>query len=139
MENIRKIISENQEEFNRMVINFIESKTPKSVKPKKKPKTIAHFTALGKEYNSDIFTNNYTDFLKDISNIHGVELFKQTIGTFFVKDNIREFTDNTKAKSTIVNLKQGGYVSCYSSTNQKMEHIKEIAKKLRIPVVFQTK
>lgn len=139
MEKIKKIILENQEEFNQMVINFIESKTPKTVKQKKKPKTIAHFTALGKEYNSDIFTNNYTEFLKDISNIHGVELFKQTIGTFFVKDNIREFTDNTKSKSTIVNLKQGGYVSCYSSTNQKMEHINEIAKKLKIPVVFQTK
>lgn len=139
MENIRKIISENQEEFNQMIINFIESKTPKAVKPKKKPKTISHFTALGKEYNSDIFTKNYTDFLKDISNIHGVELFKQTIGTFFVKDNIREFTDNTKSKSTIVNLNQGGFVSCYSSTSQKMEHINEIAKKLKIPVVFQTK
>jgi hypothetical protein len=139
MENIRKIISENQEEFNQMVINFIESKNPKAVKQKKKPKTICHFSALGKEYDSDIFTNNYTDFLKDISNIHGVELFKQTIGTFFVKDNIREFTDNTKSKSSIINLNQGGYVSCYSSTSQKMEHINEITKKLKIPVVFQTK
>lgn len=122
-----------------MVINFIQSKIPNSKKQKKKPKTICHFNVLGKEYNSDIFTNNYTQFLQDISNIYGIDLFKQTIGTFFVKDNIREFTDNTKSKSSIVNLNQGGYVSCYSSTSQKMEHINEIAKKLKIPVVFQTK
>ena len=139
MENIRKIISENQEEFNQIVIDFIESKTPKPSKPKKRSKIISHFTALGKDYNSDIFTNNYKNFLMDISNIHGVELFKETIGTFFVKDNIRDFTEVTKSRSTIINLSQGGFVSCYSSTEKKLEHINNISKKLKIPVVFNTK
>lgn len=139
MENIRKIITANQEEFNQMVIDFIESKSPKPSKQKKKPKTIAHFSALGKDYNSDIFTNNYKNFLKDISNFHGVKLFKETIGTFFVKDNIGDFTEVTKSKSSIINLNQGGYVSCYSSTAKKLEHINNISKKLKIPVVFNTK
>ena len=136
MENIKKIIQENQEEFMAMVMDFVEKKqAPKKETQRKQPKTICHFTALGKTYDSDVFTKNYTGFLTDVSNLHGYELFRKAIPTF-TKRNMSDFTGSALNKTSFVKLNNGGFVSCYSSTSQKMEHIKNICKELNVPVVF---
>ena len=137
MKTIKQIIIENQDEFNEMVIKFIENKIDNETvqKTKKSPKTICHFTALGKRYDSNIFTDNYTQFLLDVSSFHGYGLFQKTIGSF-IKENINDFTDVTKEKSSIIPLKNGGYVSCYSSTERKLKHISNVCDELSIPVSF---
>ena len=137
MKTIKQIITENQDEFNEMIIKFIENKMePETIqKNKKAPKTICHFTALGKRYDSNVFTDNYTQFLLDVSSFQGYGLFQKTLGTF-IKENINDFTDVTKEKSSIVPLKNGGYVSCYSSTERKLKHISNVCEELSIPVSF---
>ena len=137
MKTIKQIIAENQDEFNEIIIKFIEDKMESETNQKNKraPKTICHFTALGKRYNSNIFTDNYTQFLLDVSSFQGYGLFQKTLGTF-IKENINEFTDVTKEKSSIIPLKNGGYVSCYSSTERKLKHINNVCDELSIPVSF---
>jgi hypothetical protein len=137
MESIKQIIAENQDEFNEIIIKFIENKMQSKTnqKNKKAPKTICHFTTLGKRYDSNIFTDNYTQFLLDVSSFQGYGLFQKTLGTF-IKENINEFTDVTKEKSSIIPLKNGGYVSCYSSTERKLKHINNVCDELSIPVSF---
>ena len=137
MKTIKQIIAENQDEFNEIIIKFIEDKMESETNQKNKraPKTICHFTALGKRYNSNIFTDNYTQFLLDVSSFQGYGLFQKTLGTF-IKENINEFTDVTKENSSIIPLKNGGYVSCYSSTERKLKHINNVCDELSIPVSF---
>jgi hypothetical protein len=133
MKNMEKIIRDNQEEFMTMVINFINEKVDNG--PKKAPKTVCFFTALGKVYNSKVFKNNYEEFLMDLSKIQGYGLFKKVLRGF-IKESVNEFSDNTKDKSTIIRLYNGGYVSTYSSTEKKMDHINELCKELSIKVNF---
>lgn len=136
MKTIKQILMENQDEFNKMIIEFIENKMEDEPveKFKKTPKTICHFTTLGKRYGSNVFTDNYTKFLLDVSSFQGYGLFQKTLGTF-IKENINDFTDSTKEKS-IIPLRNGGYVSCYSSTELKLKHINNVCNELSIPVSF---
>jgi hypothetical protein len=133
MKIIEKTIRENQEEFMNMVINFVNKKMED--KPKRAPKTICYFNVLGKEYNSKIFTENYKHFLNDVSNIHDYNIFEKSLKSFVNKD-INKFSNNAITKSSVVKLNNGGYVSCHSSTQMKMNHIKTICKELNVPVMF---
>ena len=133
MKNIEKTIKENQEEFMNMVINFVNKKMED--KPKRTPKTICSFNVLGKEYNSKIFTENYKHFLNDVSNIHDYNIFEKSLKSFVNKD-INKFSNNAITKSSVVKLNNGGYVSCHSSTQMKMKHIKTICEELNVPVMF---
>jgi len=133
MKSIRQIITDNQEEFNEMIINFLTEKgneVPQPIKSrikqrKKKPKTVCHFMVEDKSYNSNVFTDNYREFLTDISKTNQYELFVKTLGTF-TKFKLNDFTDVTREKATVIKLKCGGFVSTYSSTKMKMEHVKNI-------------
>lgn len=137
MKSIRQIITDNQEEFNEMIINFLTEKGEEvpqtiksSVKQKKKAtKTVCHFSVMGKKYNSNVFTDNYREFLTDISKVNNYELFEKTLGSF-TKFNLNDFTNVAREKATVIKLKCGGYVSTYSSTKIKMEHVKNICDEL---------
>mgnify|MGYP000017314027 FL=1 len=137
MKSIRQIITDNQEEFNEMIINFLTEKgneVPQPIKSrikqrKKKPKTVCHFMVEDKSYNSNVFTDNYREFLTDISKGNDYELFKKTLGTF-IKYRLNDFTNVTREKATVIKLKCGGFVSTYSSTKMKMEHVKNICEEL---------
>jgi cyclophilin family peptidyl-prolyl cis-trans isomerase len=118
---IEKVIKENQEEFMDMVIKFVKEKT--SVKQKKSPKTICHFYALGKTYDSNIFARNYEDFLVDTSKILGYDGFKEVLKGF-VRKGENEFPVSHKGKTSMVKLNNGGVVSCYSGTPKKLKHIR---------------
>lgn len=146
MKSIRQIITDNQEEFNEMIINFLTEKGEEvpqtiksSVKQKKKAtKTVCHFSVMGKKYNSNVFTDNYREFLTDISKVNNYELFEKTLGTF-TKFNLNDFTNVTREKATVIKLKCGGYVSTYSSTKMKMEHVKNICDELGYKVIYNIK
>ena len=146
MKSIRQIITDNQEEFNEMIINFLTEKGEEvpqtiksSVKQKKKAtKTVCHFSVMGKKYNSNVFTDNYREFLTDISKVNNYELFEKTLGSF-TKFNLNDFTNVTREKATVIKLKCGGYVSTYSSTKMKMEHVKNICDELGYKVIYNIK
>ena len=146
MKSIRQIITDNQEEFNEMIINFLTEKGEEvpqtiksSVKQKKKAtKTVCHFSVMGKKYNSNVFTDNYREFLTDISKVNNYELFEKTLGSF-TKFNLNDFTNVTREKATVIKLKCGGYVSTYSSTKIKMEHVKNICDELGYKVNYNIK
>jgi hypothetical protein len=133
MKNVERIIRDNQEEFMTMVINFINDKSDN--KQKKAPKTICFFSVLGKTYDNKVFARNYEEFLMDVSKIHEYPLFKKVLRGF-IKESLNEFSDNTTARITPIKLYNGGYVSTYSPTEKKMEHIKELCEELGIKVNF---
>lgn len=133
MKNVERIIRDNQEEFMTMVINFINDKSDN--KQKKAPKTICFFNVLGKTYDNKVFVRNYEEFLMDISKIHGYPLFKKVLRGF-IKENMNDFSDNTTVRITPIKLYNGGYVSTYSSTDKKIDHIKELCTELGIKVDF---
>ena len=146
MKSIRQIITDNQGEFNEMIINFLTQKgneVPQPIKSsvkqrKKTPKTVCHFKVMGKKYDSNVFTDNYREFLTDISKGNDYELFEKTLGTF-TKYNLNDFTNTTREKATVIKLKCGGFVSTYSSTKMKMEHVKNICDELGYNVNFNIK
>jgi len=146
MKNIKQIITENQEEFNEMIVNFFTEKgneVPQPIKSrikqkKKAPKTVCHFTVMGKKYNSNVFTDNYREFLNDISKTNQYELFEKTLGTF-IKYQLNDFTNVTREKATVIELKCNGFVSTYSSTKMKMQHIKNICDELGYKVSYNIK
>lgn len=133
MKNIEQIIKENQEEFMGMVISFVNKKG--EVQKKKAPKTICHFIAFGKKYTSNIFSNNYKQLLKDVSNIHGYDTFK-TVLKSFVEMDINNFSPSKRDKTQLIYLNNGAIVSSYSSTRIKRQHIQGICDVLNVPVEF---
>jgi hypothetical protein len=134
MSPIEKVIKENQEEFMDMVIKFVNEKT--SVKQKKSPKTICHFHALGKTYDSNIFARNYENFLVDTSKILGYDGFKQILKGF-VRKGENEFPKSHKGKTVMVKLNNGGVVTCYSGTSKKLEHIRGLCDVMGITLTMK--
>ena len=106
-------------------VNEVISKLYNDKFPRKDKKRIFKFKVLGKEYNSDVFTRNYVDFIKDISKIHTYEMFKNTN----IKSYISKSDDNMKQSHKIGD---GFFVTSYSSTNLKISHIKDICEFLNI-------
>jgi|688.fasta_scaffold377262_2 hypothetical protein len=133
MNDIEKMIDENQAEIISYLKNLLVPKTED--KPKRTPKTMCSINVLGKIYDSTIFTENYTQFLKDISNIHEYSIFKKSLMSHIKRDP-SEFSNNATTKSSIVELNNGGYVSCHSSTQIKIKHIEKMCKLINVPVIF---
>jgi hypothetical protein len=127
-------IEDNKEELSAIIVKFFEGKT-ETPKKNKAPKTVCHFNVLGKKYNSNIFVKNYENFLNDVSNIHKYDLFKKTMKGY-VNTDINQFPQSVLTKSTIIKLNNGVFVSTYSATLQKMEHIKNICDTINVPVTF---
>lgn len=111
-----------------IVENFVNTKYDEIFK--RKDKTIFHFKALGKIYDSDVFTNNYINFLKDVSKIHGCDFFEKCIPNSFVSKSPYEFSDSKIKRRQVVNVSENFYVSTYSSTEAKISHIKNICNML---------
>jgi hypothetical protein len=128
---LEKTIRDNQDEFINMVINFVNQKT--TTKQKKSSKTILHFQALGKTYDSDIFTRNYTQFLMDVSKILSYDEMKPFLNCFLRKTE-NEFPESHNDNSSKFQINNGGFVSTYSSTEKKIEHIKGLCGNLGINI-----
>jgi len=101
-------------------INEIINKLYKEKFPHKKgDKTVYKFKTMGINYESNIFTKNYVNFLKDVSKLHPYQMFESTT----LKNYISESNVNIKQSHKITD---GFYVSGYSSTDRKIKHIKEL-------------
>ena len=74
MNKLEKLIEKYPNEINEIIDRIYDEKFPK-----KNKKTIFKFKTLGKVYSDDVFTKNYVNFIKDISQIHPYEMFKNTL------------------------------------------------------------
>ena len=133
MSQIEKTIVENQNEINKFLVKLFEEKNKvklfeekNKVKKRKASKMIYHFNVLGETYNSDIFVDNYRDFLLNVSKILDCNKFEILPNGYF-KKNKYEFTKSYR-KSSIVELHNGIFVSTHSGSEEKLKHIEKICK-----------
>lgn len=131
MDKIRKLLQEHNQEFLEMVDNFYDEKYPS-----KKGKTLCTFKVAGKHYNSDIFTKNYRSFLNDLSTSMGGKAFKRVLGRY-VEFNPDDFPKSVIQRGQYENVNGVFYISTYSSTETKINHIKDLCEFLDIPLVLE--
>ena len=94
-------------------------------KPTKEKKTMYKFSAMGKMYDSNIVTRNYVEFIKDISNIHPYEMFKNSVVKCYISN-----TDVGMKQSNKIN--DNFYITGYSCTDRKIKQIEELCEFLDI-------
>ena len=136
MKSIKQIIEDNRDEFDQLVADFILEKTEEGEKKTKAPKTICHFTTLGRAFNSNKFTENYENFLHYISVLPiSEEVYYKALGTF-VTDDITTFPTSL-SKSGVIYLSNNLKVSTHSSTEKKMEHIAKLGDELNLHIDFK--
>jgi hypothetical protein len=131
MEKINRLLNEHKQEFLEMVDNFYDEKYPS-----KKGKTLCTFKVAGKHYNSDIFTKNYRSFLNDLSTSMGGKAFKRVLGRY-VEFNPDDFPKSVIQRGQYENVNGVFYISTYSSTETKINHIKDLCEFLDIPLVLE--
>ena len=107
IEDLYKFLSDIQN--NKMVIK----KSPKQ------KKTLFKFSAMGKLYDSNIVTTNYVEFIKDLSQIHPYEMFKNSIVKCYISN-----TDVGMKQPNKIN--DNFYITSYSSTSRKIKHIEDL-------------
>lgn len=122
MNKLEKLIEKYPNEINEIIDRLYDEKFPK-----KNKKTIFKFKTLGKVYSDDVFTKNYVNFIKDISQIHPYEMFENTL----IKSYISKSADGMEQAHKI---KDGFYVTSYSSTNLKIKHVNDICDLLEIKI-----
>ena len=126
MEKIKKLLDEHYDEFMDIVDLLYDEKYPS-----KKPKTICFLTVLGKKYNSDIFTKNYKSFLNDITKMVGGKVFKHVLERY-VEFNPNDFPKSVIRKNQYTNINNVFYLSTYSSTETKINHVVKLCDYLDI-------
>ena len=131
MEKIEKLLKEHKQEFLEMVDNLYDEKYPS-----KKGKTLCTFKVAGKHYNSDIFTKNYRLFLNDLSTSMGPKAFKKVLGRY-VEFDPNDFPKSVTQRGQYENVNGAFYVSTYSSTETKINHIKDLCEFLDIPLELE--
>jgi hypothetical protein len=131
MNKIEKLLREHNEEFTQMVNEFYDEKYPS-----KKSKTICRFKVGGKDYNSDIFTKNYREFLNDLTQTIGGNVFKKVLGNY-VKFDPSEFSASIIQKNQYDNINDVFYVSTYTDTDKKLKHITDLCEYLDIPLQLE--
>lgn len=102
-----------------------------SFKPKRSEPEVCKFKFNGVEFNSDNFTENYINFLEYFIQINnefrnvGITITARSLGRFFAY-NIDKLPTSSVKKKRYVKIFNLFYVSTYSSTEQKINHIKKI-------------
>jgi hypothetical protein len=128
MDKIEKLLREHNEEFTQMVNDFYDEKYPS-----KKSKTICNFKAAGKYYNSNVFTKNYREFLTDLTQLIGKNVFIKVLKSS-VKLDPREFSPSVRKKGQYDNINDVFYISTYTGTDKKIKHITDLCEYLDIPL-----
>jgi hypothetical protein len=121
MDKFKTLLENYPDEVNEIINKLYYNKFPN----KRDKKTIFKFKVMGKNYDSDIFTKNYIEFIKDISNIHPYEMFNNSV----VKGYISKTYEGMKQSHKI---KDDFYITGYSPTNRKINHIKKLCDLLEI-------
>ena len=122
MNKLEKLIENYPNEINEIIDRIYDEKFPK-----KNKKTIFKFKTLGKNYSDEVFTKNYVNFIKDISQIHPYEMFENTL----IKSYISRSSDGMEQ---VHKIKEGFYITSYSSTKLKINHINDICDLLEIKI-----
>ena len=121
MDKFKTLLENYPDEVNEIINKLYYNKFPN----KRDKKTIFKFKAMGKNYDSDIFTKNYIEFMKDISNIHPYEMFNNSVVKCYISKTYEGMKQSHKIKDDF-------YITGYSSTNRKINHIKELCGLLEI-------
>ena len=121
MEKLELLMEKYPNDVMEVIDNLYKEKFPKG------KKTIYNFKVLGKNYINDVFTKNYVSFLRDISFIHGYELFERCIHPYYISRTGEELKQVHK-------VNEGIYVSGYSSTEKKIQHIMSICDLLGLDI-----
>jgi hypothetical protein len=121
MDKFKTLLENYPDEVNEIINKLYYNKFPN----KRDKKTIFKFKAMGKNYDSDIFTKNYIEFIKDISNIHPYEMFNNSVVKCYISKTYEGMKQSHK-------IKDGFYITGYSSTNRKINHIKKLCGLLEI-------
>tara|TARA_R110000803_G_scaffold75933_1_gene140293 strand:- start:1 stop:492 length:492 start_codon:yes stop_codon:yes gene_type:complete len=104
----------------------------------RKKHIVSHFKSVGKTYDSNIFTNNYVSFIRDL--VSGFNLtvddLKGTVPDCYMKksNSFSKCHYSKKHISTIVKINDSFWLSTYNETPKKMEYIRRIKNKLNIGV-----
>lgn len=131
MDKITKLLKEHNEEFTQMVNEFYDEKYPS-----KKSKTTYRFKVGGKDYNNNVFTKSYREFLNDLTQVIGGNVFKKVLGDS-VKFDPREFCPSVIEKNQYTNINDVFYVSTYSGNDKKLKHITDLCEYLDIPIELE--
>lgn len=94
-------------------------------KPTKEKKTMYKFSVMGKMYDSNIVTRNYVEFIKDISNIHPYEMFKNSVVKCYISKTGWGMKQSNKINDNF-------YITAYSGTDRKIKQIEELCEFLDI-------
>jgi hypothetical protein len=121
------------EKFPEKVMEMVDNLYRENIQ--KKSKTIFHFEALGKRYDSNKFVDNYLNFIKDVFKIHPYEFFKLSIDDPFIKKCESEFSECHKKRNQIKKISDGFYLSTYSDTETKIKHIESICDYLGAKII----
>jgi hypothetical protein len=131
MNKIEKLLREHNEEFMEMVNEFYDERYTS-----KKGKTICYFKAGGKYYNNNKFVDNYINFLTNLTQIIGKNVFKQKLKTS-VKFDPSEFSPSVRQKGQYENINDVFYISTYSGTDKKIKHITDLCEYLDMPLQLE--
>ena len=132
MNEIEKIIRKHQDEFNAMVMSFVMGKKNKQ---NKSPKTMYELCVMGKVYRNEKFVDTYKEFLRNILAVHSYDTISEALNGF-VKRDPQELSPCSRDKGCVVMLKEDIFLSTYSSTEMKKNHIKKICDSLNLPHSF---
>jgi len=123
MDKFKTLLENHPDELHEVINNLYKEKYPL----KKGKKKIFKFRSMGKNYDSNVFTNNYIEFIKDISNIHPYEMFENSIIKCYISKTHEGMKQSHKIKNNF-------YVTGYSSTERKIIHVKELCSLLDINI-----
>ena len=132
MDKITKLLKEHNEEFTQMVNEFYDEKYPSS----KKSKTICYFKVNGKYYKNDVLTKSYREFLNDLTQTIGGNVFKKVLGNY-VKFDPKEFTPSIIKNNQYDNINDVFYISTYTGNDKKIKHITDLCEYLDIPLELE--
>lgn len=122
-----KLLIEHPEDVKKTINHLYLQKYSKK---KKQKKTIFHFKALGKEYNSDKFVDNYSQFILDTLHICGYESVHKIMKDCYLTNDKNNFSDICKQKNQIREITNGVYLKTYSPTKVKITHIQKLCNQL---------
>jgi hypothetical protein len=121
-----KLLTEYPEDTKSVILNLYNQKYPKT----RTKKTIYHFKALGKEYTSDVFVDNYSQFITDTINLCGFDPIQKVIKDCYISRSKENFSEICNNKNQTKEVLSGVYLKTYSPTSVKISHIEKICNEL---------
>ena len=123
---LSKLMVEYPEDIKKVVIDLYNQKYSKT----RSKNTVYHFRVLGKDYSSDKFVDNYSQFISDIIRICGYESIQGVIKECYISSSKNTFSTVCNSKNQIKEVVSGVYLKTYSPTSVKISHIEKICKDL---------